>query len=196
MKTCKVCTIALPSNLRSFCSAECKKVSEKERSKARYAADREAWIQRSAEWKRANVEAARASGRRTAAKTKAAKREYDLTYRAENRQRYSNHQRAWYRNNIEHARDSGREHAGRRRARTRANGVFTVTAKDYVKLLDRANGACVYCKTALSAKTIQWDHVFPIARGGAHSVGNLAPACIKCNQSKSSKLLIEWRSAA
>lgn len=195
MKICKVCSIALPSNLRTFCSVECKKASEKERSKARYAADREAWIQRSAEWKRTNPDASRASGRRTAAKSKDAKREYDLAYRAENRQRYSDHQRAWYKNNAGHAKDAGREHAARRRARVSLNGSFIVTPKDYARLLIRANGACTYCGTALTPKTIQWDHVFPIARGGTHSVGNLAPACAKCNQSKSSKLLIEWRAA-
>lgn len=193
LKACKICSVALPSNRRTFCSSECKTVSEKARSKARYEADKEAWIQRSAEWKQANREASRASGRRTAAKAKDAKREYDLAYRAANRQRYSDHQRAWYKNNPDHARDAGREYASRRRARVAENGSFCVTQRDYSRILRRANGACVYCKTPLTADTIQWDHVFPIARGGSHSVGNLAPACTKCNQSKSSKLLIEWR---
>lgn len=193
MKVCKVCSIELPSNLRSYCSAECKSVSERARTKARYAADKQAWIQRSAEWKRANPDAARASAARTTAKNAEAKREYDITYRAENRQRYSDHQRTWYASNADHARNAGREYASRRRARVSSNGAYAVTAKDYARLLSRHDGACAYCKTSLAARPIQWDHVFPIARGGTHSVGNLAPACAPCNQSKSSKLLIEWR---
>ena len=33
----------------------------------------------------------------------------------------------------------------------------------------------------------------PISRGGSHGVGNLLPACERCNKSKATKLLIEWR---
>lgn len=192
MKICKVCSLALPSNLRSFCSAGCKKVSEQARSKARYQADRLGYIQRAAEWKRDNREASRESGRRTAAKTKDAKRVYDVAYRAENRQRYSDHQRDWYSKNSDHARDAGREYASRRRARINKNGAYAVSAKDYARLLTRSNNACAYCRTPLG-RAIHWDHIVPISRGGSHSVGNLAPSCAPCNQGKSSKLLIEWQ---
>lgn len=37
------------------------------------------------------------------------------------------------------------------------------------------------------------DHVEPLARGGAHTVQNLRPACARCNLSKSDKTLEEWR---
>ena len=32
------------------------------------------------------------------------------------------------------------------------------------------------------------DHIIPLARGGTHTVGNIAPACPACNLSKGSKL--------
>jgi 5-methylcytosine-specific restriction endonuclease McrA len=193
MNACKVCDGQLPPRNRTFCSPECKALSEKARARARYEADKSAWIQRAAEWKQANPEASRASGRRTAAKTKDQKREYDAVYRAANRERYSEHQRAWYKKHADHAKDVGREYASRRRARVNLNGAFTVTPRDYARLLRRANGSCTYCHVALTDKTTHWDHVLPIARGGTHSVGNLVPACAPCNQSKSSKLLIEWQ---
>jgi len=193
--TCKVCGAPLPARRRTFCSAECDAVAEKARQRARYEADKAGYKARAAAWKQANPEANRLSNRKTAAKTKDQKREYDVQYRALNRTKYSEHQRQWYRKNADHARSTGREHASRRRARVALNGAFAVTARDYARLLHLANGLCTYCRVELTSKTIQWDHVLPIARGGCHSVGNLVPACAPCNQSKSSKLLIEWRTS-
>jgi 5-methylcytosine-specific restriction endonuclease McrA len=49
---------------------------------------------------------------------------------------------------------------------------------------------CLYCG---STKQIEIDHIIPIARGGRHSIGNLAPACRACNRSKTDYLVMEWR---
>lgn len=37
------------------------------------------------------------------------------------------------------------------------------------------------------------DHVVPISRGGANSIGNIVAACGSCNSSKNDRLLTEWR---
>lgn len=74
----------------------------------------------------------------------------------------------------------------RRRARLAQNGIFDVTGKDIIKLLSQP---CIYC--GKPAEHI--DHVIPIARGGRHSVGNLAPACKSCNLHKSSKFVSVWK---
>ena len=44
---------------------------------------------------------------------------------------------------------------------------------------------CVYCATHLDQRTATLDHVFPLARGGAHDPGNLVVACGPCNRLKS-----------
>lgn len=49
---------------------------------------------------------------------------------------------------------------------------------------------CAYCG---ATENIELDHIVPIARGGAHDLENLAPACLPCNRSKGAKLLSEWR---
>ena len=49
---------------------------------------------------------------------------------------------------------------------------------------------CIYCG---STKQIEIDHIIPIARGGRHSIGNLAPACRACNRSKTDYFVMEWR---
>ncbi len=74
----------------------------------------------------------------------------------------------------------------RRRARLANNSVYVVTKKDIVRIM---RDPCIYC----GAPSRHIDHVIPIAKGGAHKVGNLAPACQKCNQSKSSKFVSVWK---
>ena len=74
----------------------------------------------------------------------------------------------------------------KRRALKNQNGVFLVTKKDVKKLMQQN---CVYCGSPAE----HLDHVIPIARGGKHSIGNLAPACAFCNMSKGAKLVSEWK---
>jgi 5-methylcytosine-specific restriction endonuclease McrA len=77
--------------------------------------------------------------------------------------------------------------ASARRARKLANGVFKISTKELKKLY---NSPCSYCG---SKDSIEMDHVIPLVKGGRHSIGNLVPACAKCNRSKHDKLLVEWR---
>ncbi len=49
--------------------------------------------------------------------------------------------------------------------------------------------SCVYC----GATPIQrWDHLVPISRGGDTVLGNVAPACRKCDDSKRDLPYKEW----
>lgn len=68
-----------------------------------------------------------------------------------------------------------------------------VTAEDIRKLFERFDNRCAYCDDR--AEHLEIDHVLPLARGGRHAIGNLLPACRKCNRSKHDHLLVEWRNA-
>lgn len=83
--------------------------------------------------------------------------------------------------------EKDRDRHNKRRARKLANGVYKISLKELKKIY---SSPCFYCG---STDSIQADHVIPVSRGGQHSIGNLLPACAKCNMSKGSKLLIEWR---
>ncbi len=78
----------------------------------------------------------------------------------------------------------------RKRARRLGAAVYEVTFRDWRRLLARFRQSCAYCgrRTVLTC-----DHVTPLTRGGAHSVGNILPACSPCNTAKRTKLLVEWR---
>lgn len=80
-----------------------------------------------------------------------------------------------------------RDYANTRRARKISNGVYEISTKELNKLY---KSSCFYCG---SNNSIQADHIIPISKGGQHSIGNLVPACAKCNNSKKDKFLIEWK---
>lgn len=49
-------------------------------------------------------------------------------------------------------------------------------------------GKCAYCERVAESL----DHVKPQCRGGQTTTLNLVPACLRCNQSKSSHELESW----
>lgn len=61
---------------------------------------------------------------------------------------------------------------------------------DWLNMCRRHDHKCFYCG---ERKPLTQDHIIPIIRGGRHAEGNIVPACISCNASKSARLIIEWR---
>lgn len=82
----------------------------------------------------------------------------------------------------------------RRRANKRSNGAFLITKRELERLLNRQQHSCYICAARLD-HTKELDHIIPIARGGQHSIGNVAWACHYCNRHKTTKLLIEVKHA-
>ncbi|HET8645776.1 MAG TPA: HNH endonuclease [Vicinamibacteria bacterium] len=68
---------------------------------------------------------------------------------------------------------------GRKRAQAKAAG--DLTPEQWSVIVATYGGLCAHCEQAPWAEQ---DHVVPIAKGGAHSAGNLVPACHACNQRK------------
>jgi 5-methylcytosine-specific restriction endonuclease McrA len=110
-------------------------------------------------------------------------REYDKKYRLKNLDRIRKRAR---KNRLAHP-ERNRNDVGIRRSRKLSNGVFKISSKELKNLY---SSPCFYCG---STDSIQADHVIPVVKGGVHSIGNLVPACAKCNLSKGSKFLIEWK---
>lgn len=77
-----------------------------------------------------------------------------------------------------------------RQRRILAAGAAVVTLKDWERLKHRFDQRCAYCHRE---RELHMDHVVPIAKGGRHAIGNLLPACQKCNSSKRDRLFSEWR---
>lgn len=71
-----------------------------------------------------------------------------------------------------------------RRARKKAAPGAGITAEDIKSISAMQRGLCVYCK---EKKPLTLDHIAPLARGGAHDVGNAQMICKSCNSSKCAK---------
>ena len=59
------------------------------------------------------------------------------------------------------------------------------------RIFKRDDYTCHYCGER--GVKLECDHVIPVSRGGHHGDENLVTACFKCNRSKRSKLVTEWR---
>lgn len=107
------------------------------------------------------------------------------TYAAANAERVRAYQKA-YRQSPE-GRLARRNCDNRRRAQKR-NLEATATNAEIKSLMLGATH-CAYCRAPFSAdKKPTLDHVIPLSKGGAHSIGNLAAACMPCNLEKGSKM--------
>jgi HNH endonuclease len=65
------------------------------------------------------------------------------------------------------------------RKRTRGGRVFLVTERDWRRLVARYLGRCHWCGS--KPDRLEMDHLYPLSRGGDHSIGNIVPSCPDCN---------------
>ena len=79
----------------------------------------------------------------------------------------------------------------RRNKRQKLQADNTLTAFRLGKLL-KANKSCLYCGKHLKDTQKAFDHMDPIAKGGEHSITNLAISCKPCNNRKAAKDFFYW----
>lgn len=65
--------------------------------------------------------------------------------------------------------------------------------KYVASIKSRSTAPCYYCGEITPISKIQFDHIFPLSRGGDHSVGNLCVACENCNRKKHNTLVRDWK---
>jgi 5-methylcytosine-specific restriction endonuclease McrA len=82
-----------------------------------------------------------------------------------------------------------REKSKRRKAVQRGSVGVHVTATQIRKRFDQFSNLCAYCG---SNGDLHIEHVIPIAKGGNHVLGNIIPACSRCNYSKNTNPVEEW----
>lgn len=69
-----------------------------------------------------------------------------------------------------------------RRAQKAGTKFIKISQDIYDSILLEYNNCCWICE--LPVDKVFWDHVKPLAKGGAHIVDNLRPACGPCNSRK------------
>jgi len=79
--------------------------------------------------------------------------------------------------------DKVRVKGHRQRARKKEATVVPVTVEQVVAKLSMWGNRCWMCGGAFDSV----DHVKPLAKGGAHVLANLRPACRSCNAKKNAR---------
>lgn len=116
--------------------------------------------------------------------------------RASNRASYSRHRENRLKKHAEWRRlNRGRvaEMAARHRALQAAATVNLAGIKEWMhQVLLKPSALCYYCQQRTPRRKIHFDHIVPLAKGGAHSLENLCVSCATCNQRKRDKNIRAW----
>jgi 5-methylcytosine-specific restriction endonuclease McrA len=82
-----------------------------------------------------------------------------------------------------------RERRRRRRAAIKGNWNQRIPRRDLFALRRLFDDCCAYCGTNCDT---EFDHFYPVAKGGPHVLSNLLPACKRCNSSKQDSDPEQW----
>lgn len=166
------------------------------KNRARYTRDRDALLEQKKQYYLDNLDRIKQYRRRNADHNSEVARQYV----ERNREKIREQQRQYRLRNIEHTREVQRAWRkanpnlcrliDQRKRASRESEACEITLRDWNRVLHRYRQSCAYCG---KRGPLHVDHVFPLSRGGRHSIGNVLPACPFCNLSKSNKFLIEWR---
>ena len=76
-----------------------------------------------------------------------------------------------------------------KKARNRGNHTVKLCQKDIDQRYAEFGNQCAFCG---SANRLIVEHFIPRSKGGPHAIGNILPACHRCNTSKSNHDPEEW----
>lgn len=85
-----------------------------------------------------------------------------------------------------------------RRGRSKRRvGIAQVHSAHYetaelMNVCEKFDWTCAWCSTKINQKLLTIDHFLAISKGGSDCIGNLLPACISCNSSKSNSDPKTW----
>lgn len=79
-----------------------------------------------------------------------------------------------------------------RKAKQRGSTALMLTPDQLWRRWVEFGHTCAYCG---ADGDLHIEHVIPISKGGEHHLGNIVPACQRCNYSKRSAPVEEWYKA-
>ncbi|BAZ19394.1 HNH endonuclease (plasmid) [Kalymmatonema gypsitolerans NIES-4073] len=81
----------------------------------------------------------------------------------------------------------------KRRAFLKRSQIEKITQSHIDAMLKTFDECCAYCGKSLNS-VVTIDHVIPLSKSGNHTMQNLLPCCMSCNQSKNNSDMIDWYS--
>jgi 5-methylcytosine-specific restriction endonuclease McrA len=157
---------------------------------AYYKANKETAIERARLWGEANPERQKASRLRSYQRNRSVRLAAARARHAANPEPFRAARRKWKRNNPHKVR------AAYNLRRSREIGAQSGDRRSYAAFIAWSRLAnripCYWCKRLTRKQNRHLDHVIPLAKGGADSVGNLCVSCPPCNQRKNAKMPEEF----
>lgn len=153
--------------------------------KARYQAHRDKIRNQVAEWRRLNPDKVRSIRKRQAAKSNARRKAWARKNKA--------HLKSYLKDYKEKHRAEILHYNQVRRALKAKATVNLAGLKAFMKSVrSKPTATCYYCSERFSSKSIHFEHIIPLDKGGPHSVENLCVSCPGCNLSKADKMIGVW----
>jgi 5-methylcytosine-specific restriction endonuclease McrA len=82
-----------------------------------------------------------------------------------------------------------RQKTRRRKVLERGSVGVHVKGRQIKERFAEFGNRCAYCN---GTGDLHIEHVIPISKGGTHALGNILPACLRCNYSKGTKEVETW----
>ena len=115
-------------------------------------------------------------------------RQHAADYQQHVRERYLRNHR-WRYMTDESFRLYHRSKSKRRKAQQRGSTALMLSPNQLWRRWVEFDHKCAYCG---ADGDLQIEHVIPISKGGEHHLGNVVPACQRCNYSKATADALEW----
>lgn len=114
-----------------------------------------------------------------------------LEYYHNNKESCLERNRIWIENHPEERRQHKIRSSAKRKAILLNCYAEHITQEEILELIAFYPN-CPYCGVFLTRENTQFDHVYPLSKGGLHTIFNLMPCCKPCNNKKHNKLPINW----
>lgn len=86
-----------------------------------------------------------------------------------------------------------RSNNSKRRALRAGASINLKNIKSWIAAIkSKKTAICYYCQKRVSSRSIHFDHIIALSKGGSHSVENLCVSCSDCNLRKNSKSVTAW----
>lgn len=92
-----------------------------------------------------------------------------------------------YRSYCRSCRRKDQRASGKRRS-AKVRGATVLGPVNFERIYQRDKGRCHICRRRVAKSQVEYDHVFPVSRGGEHSERNIAVSHRTCNRRKHAKI--------
>lgn len=74
-----------------------------------------------------------------------------------------------------------------KRRAIKRNVLVSITLQEMNELIQNSKNICFWCDEYIPEGQMHLDHVYPLSKGGGHTISNIVVSCADCNMKKHNK---------